>query len=82
MDTILRRSGLAAQVGAVVLQGNHHWIETASTIATETDCMVMMLGETGHMKKVQAERRLILMIEAEIEKRTGERVGDGGYVWF
>lgn len=76
MHAILPRSGLTAQVGAVVLQRNHHWIETESTTAAETDCMVMMLGETGHVKKGQAERRTITMIEAEKEKRTGERGGD------
>ncbi|EMS50692.1 U2 snRNP-associated SURP motif-containing protein [Triticum urartu] len=76
MHAILPRSGLTAQVRAVVLQRNHHWIETESTIAAETDCMVMMLGETEHAKKVQAERRMITMIEAEKEKRTGERGGD------
>lgn len=76
MHAILPRSGLTAQVGAIVLQGNHHWIETESTIAAETDCMVMMSGETGHARKVQAERRMITMIEAEKEKRTGERGGD------
>ncbi|CAM0956388.1 unnamed protein product [Alopecurus aequalis] len=76
MHVILPRSGLTAQVGAVVLQGSHHWIETESTIATEKDCMVMMLGETGYEKKVQAEGRMITTIGAEIEKRTGEREGE------
>jgi hypothetical protein len=76
MHVILPRSGLGAPVGAAVLHGSHHWIEIESTIATEKDRMVMMLGKTGYVKKVQAERRMITMIGAEIEKRTGEREGD------
>jgi hypothetical protein len=76
MHVILPRSGLAAQVRAVVLQGSHHWIEIESTIATEKDRMVVMLGETGYVKKVQAEGRMITMTGAEIEKRTGEREGE------
>lgn len=76
MHVILPRSGLGAQVGAVVLHGSRHWIEIESTIATEKDCMVVMLGETGYVKKVQAEGRMITTVGAEIEKKTGEREGD------
>ena len=64
MHEILPRSGLAAQVGAAVLQGSRQWIEIESTIATEKDPMVMMLGETGYEKKVQAEGRTITTIGA------------------
>ena len=74
---ILPGSGLAAGAGAVVLQGSHHWIETESTIAAEADCMAMMPGETGHVKKAQAEGRMITTIgAAETGKRTGEPEGD------
>ena len=77
MHVILPGSGLAAGAGAVVLQGSHHWIETESTIAAEADCMAMMPGETGHVKKAQAEGRMITTIgAAETGKRTGEREGD------
>lgn len=78
MHVILQGSSLAAEVGAVVLQGSHHHlIETESTIATEADCMVMMSGETGHMRKARVEGRMITTIgAAETGKRTGELEGD------
>jgi hypothetical protein len=76
MHVVLPGSGLTAQLGAIVLQGSHQWIEIESTIAIEEDCMAVMLEETGHVKKVQAEGKMITTIGAETGKRTGEREGD------
>jgi hypothetical protein len=76
MHVVLPGSGLTAQLGAIVLQRSRLWIEMESTVAIEEDCMSVMLGGTGHVKKVQAEGRMITTIGAETGKRIGEREGD------
>ena len=74
MHVILQGSGLAARLGTIVLRGNHRWIEIERTTVVEEDCMVLMSGETGHVKKIQAEGRMT--IGAETGKRTGGWEGD------
>lgn len=75
MHMIILGNGVGARVEAAALQGSHkRGIE--STIAVETDRMATMPGGIGYARKVQAEGETTTTIEAETERKTGERGGD------